>query len=343
MIEGYYLLNLEVSNGTYADSDEMYVIVSETANIAPTVSISSPADLDEFIEGTEITITAEASDLDGTITDVEFYIDNELLGIATSQPYSINWTASVGEYEITAVATDNGESSTTSPAITIIFTPAPPCNGISTNGEFEYVFSPDDENPTLTFIPSLPGMGSPTCILYYGTNPTSLPGYYVTPNVPFQLTAEEGSLIYFYYTYSYPGQGEHNNGNNPNTYVVGSCAATNTQAVLPIDMEDPADDAWVGDGGAIYSLETALFSPNTVGKIVGGTDQWNSRVDLALGTYIDMTTANKTFTFEFYTTEAVVMTGLFQIALEEEGGFPIEMTFTTNGAIGWETITLDFN
>ncbi len=112
---------------------------------------------------------------------------------------------------------------------------------------------------------------------------------------------------------------------------------------LPIDFDDPADDAWVGGGGSVYSLESTMFAPDVVGKIVGGTDQWNSRVDLALGTYIDMTTASKTFTFDFYTTEAVVMTGLFQIGLEKDGGYAIEMQFTTDGLIGWETITLDFN
>ena len=113
--------------------------------------------------------------------------------------------------------------------------------------------------------------------------------------------------------------------------------------LLPIDFDDPADDAFVGDGGAVYSLETALFAPDVVGKIVGGGDQWNSRVDLELGTYIDMTTANKTFTFEFYTTTTDVMTGLFQISDEESGGYAIEMQFTTDGLIGWQTITLDFN
>ncbi|MEZ5195186.1 MAG: Ig-like domain-containing protein [Bacteroidales bacterium] len=229
MIEGYYLINLTVSNTNYSDSDEMYVIVSETANIAPTVSITSPENNAEIIEGTEITIIAAASDIDGSIQKVDFYVNDEQIGTVTSEPFSINWSAPEGEYEITAVATDDGESSTISQPITVFLTPAPPCYGTSYNGEFDYVFSPDDNNPTLTFIPSIPGVGSPTCILYYGTNSTNLPGYYVTPNVPYQITADEGDLIYFYYTYSYPGQGEHNNSANPNTYVVGSCIATDIE------------------------------------------------------------------------------------------------------------------
>jgi len=79
-------------------------------------------------------------------------------------------------------------------------------------------------------------MGEPTCILYYGTSSSNLPGYSVTPNVPYQITAEEGSLVYFYYTYSYPGQGEHNNGNNPDTYVIGSCVSTNISSNKSKDL-----------------------------------------------------------------------------------------------------------
>ncbi len=112
---------------------------------------------------------------------------------------------------------------------------------------------------------------------------------------------------------------------------------------LPIDFEDVADDAFVGDGGSVYSLAVSpTDATDNVGKIVGGTDQWNSRIDIDLDTYIDMTTANKTFTFEIYTSEAVVMKGLFQISKDKNGGYPIEMEFTTDGAIGWQTITLDF-
>ena len=237
LIEGYYLINLSVDNGDYSDTDEMYVIVSETANIEPTVSIASPEDNSEFIEGTEIIITASASDIDGTIEEVEFFVNNESIGYVITEPYSVVWTAAEGSYEIFAIATDDGENSATSSIINVVMTSAPPCYGTSSNGEFDYLFSPDDVNPTLTFLPSIPGMGNPTCILYYGTNSTNMPGYYVTPNEPYQIIAEEGSLIYFYYTYSYPGQGEHNNGANPDTYVIGSCIMTdinnenNTQVV----------------------------------------------------------------------------------------------------------------
>ena len=64
-------------------------------------------------------------------------------------------------------------------------------------------------------------MGNPTCILYYSTGGTP-PGYNVSPNVPFQINANEGEIIQFYYTYSYNGL-ERNTSADPHTYEVGSC------------------------------------------------------------------------------------------------------------------------
>ena len=109
---------------------------------------------------------------------------------------------------------------------------------------------------------------------------------------------------------------------------------------LPIDFDDALDANFTAAGGATFTV--TADGTNAIGQIIGGADQYNSRIDLALDTYIDMTTAAKTFTFEYYTTEAVAMNGLLQIGAEEAGGFAIEKGFVTDGNIGWETITIDF-
>ena len=112
---------------------------------------------------------------------------------------------------------------------------------------------------------------------------------------------------------------------------------------LPIDFDDPLDANFVPQGNNTFAV--VMDGANNVGQTTSGDAQYDSRVDLGLDTYVDMTTANKTFTFEFYTSEAVVMNGLFQLGNKEAGGanvWPIEMTFSTDGNIGWETITLDF-
>jgi endoglucanase Acf2 len=221
--EGVYLLKLKVDNGSYSDEDEVYVISSYSANIAPKVTIYSPTEQAEFYEYDQVNIYATASDLIGYVVKVDFYVNEAMIGSDSESPYFVEWTSAAGEYALTAIAYDNDGDSTISQAMNISMIAAPSCTGTSYNGDFDYEFSPDDNNPTLTFIPSQPGVGNPTCILYYGTNVNSLPGYYVTPNQPYQLNASEGDKIYFYYTYSWPGEGERNNSQNKDTYEIGSC------------------------------------------------------------------------------------------------------------------------
>lgn len=235
--EGVYLVKLMVSNGENSDEDEVYVIVSETSDLPPTVTINSPENNSEFIEGEEVIIGVEASDLDGTIIKVEFFADGLLIGTLFDSPYELSWTAATGEYVITAIATDNDNLPSEPGEILIIFKDPPPCDGIAPNGEYRFVFSADDVNPTLTFVPSIAGVGSPTCILYYNTSGnTPMPGYNVQPNIPFRLSAPLGSIVYFYYTYSYPGQGEHNTSNNITSFKIGNCSYDNTGVFQDIDL-----------------------------------------------------------------------------------------------------------
>jgi hypothetical protein len=87
---------------------------------SPTVGITSPATNATITAGSQLTISASASDSDGSITKVEFYQNNTKLGEDTSSPYSFVWTnVPAGTYSLTAKATDNSNTSTTSTAIAI--------------------------------------------------------------------------------------------------------------------------------------------------------------------------------------------------------------------------------
>ncbi|NNC96083.1 MAG: carbohydrate-binding protein, partial [Chitinophagales bacterium] len=221
--EGVYLLKLAVNNGSYSDEDLIYVISSYTNNVAPKVSLLSPLNNEEYYEDEAIQISATASDLNDSVSMVSFLANDSIFTILTSPPYTLSWTPAPGNYDIKAIAYDSNGDSAVSNVVAITVVNAPPCYGTSWDGDFDYEFSPADDNPTLTFIPSGPGVGDPTCILYYGTSTGSLPGYYVTPNVPYTLNASMGSTIYFYYTYSFPGVVEKNNSANKDSYVIGSC------------------------------------------------------------------------------------------------------------------------
>lgn len=97
------------------------IAIIGVSNNAPNVAISSPANGTTYTAPTNIAFTAVASDHDGTISKIEFYQGNTLLGTATTSPYTITWTnATPGTYSITAKATDNNGAVTTSTALTIV-------------------------------------------------------------------------------------------------------------------------------------------------------------------------------------------------------------------------------
>ena len=67
-----------------------------------------------------MTLSANASDTDGSVTGVEFYAGSTLVGSDQSSPYSFSWSnVPAGSYTLTAVATDNGGARTTSAPVGI--------------------------------------------------------------------------------------------------------------------------------------------------------------------------------------------------------------------------------
>ncbi len=68
-----------------------------------------------FALNSAITIDVNASDSNGTITSVKFYINNILYYTDNSSPYSYNWNSgfTAGTYNIKAKATDNSNNETT--------------------------------------------------------------------------------------------------------------------------------------------------------------------------------------------------------------------------------------
>ena len=106
------------------------VCVVARGNQAPVVWISSPVnEYEELSAPASLTLTAGASDSDGTVSRVDFYQGSTLLGTATSNPYSISWNnVAAGRYALTAKATDNGGAVTTSGVVNITI------NGATVNG-----------------------------------------------------------------------------------------------------------------------------------------------------------------------------------------------------------------
>lgn len=98
-------------------------------NQAPAVSLTAPAPTTPFTAPAEITLSATATDADGSVAAVDFYAGTTLVGSDTSSPYSVAWNGvAAGTYSLTAVARDDKGASTTSApvAITVAAANQPP-------------------------------------------------------------------------------------------------------------------------------------------------------------------------------------------------------------------------
>lgn len=95
-------------------------------NLPPTVSLSTPTWADQATSGTVIPLSAQASDPDGTVSLVTFHVDNLLVGQATAPPFGVLWTNSLpGTFTLTAQATDNAGTTTTSAPVVLRLLPPP--------------------------------------------------------------------------------------------------------------------------------------------------------------------------------------------------------------------------
>jgi photosystem II stability/assembly factor-like uncharacterized protein len=78
-----------------------------TNNTGLSISLTSPADGATFQAPAVITLAANAASTNSTITKVEFFANDALVGTDTGAPYSFNWTGVAGgNYSIHALVTD---------------------------------------------------------------------------------------------------------------------------------------------------------------------------------------------------------------------------------------------
>lgn len=159
LVEGVYKCRLTVSDGTYEAFDEVLIIVSETGNTNPSISVTSPNEGDAFSEGSPILLTATASDLEGEVSLVEFFDGETKVGEDNIEPYSLEWTgALLGAHQISAVATDDMGAQGISQVVHITVEEVMSCTEISNEAQqgsfsvgYEATFETIGTTVTITF------------------------------------------------------------------------------------------------------------------------------------------------------------------------------------------------
>jgi len=124
VMAGTYAVTAVATDNLGGTATSAVITVIVNANQAPAVSITSPLNNANFISLANVTITATASDADGSVTKVEFYNGATLLGTDPTSPYSFAFNnLSAGTYTLTAKATDNLGAVTTSTVVNITVNP----------------------------------------------------------------------------------------------------------------------------------------------------------------------------------------------------------------------------
>lgn len=108
----------------YTPNYYMLVPTAAPVNEPPTVTLDSPINRTVVNEGAVVSIQATATDADGSITNVDFYINDVVVGNDTSAPFSFDWNvpspnAIRTDYTVKVVAADNGGLSAQSATIKV--------------------------------------------------------------------------------------------------------------------------------------------------------------------------------------------------------------------------------
>ncbi|WP_444998296.1 glycosyl hydrolase family 18 protein [Aliikangiella sp. IMCC44359] len=182
-----------------------------TTNVPPSVEVAQPAN--NIPQGERVSFTATASDSDGTIELVEFFIDNKSIGVDTSSPYSIDWVATSGKHSLFAKAVDNEKAVTTSTSAT--FTVQGDTGGSDEKCKPEGLYSTPNVNSKYCTIYGLDGrekMGDATrrVIGYFTSWRTGSNGpAYLANQIPWE------SLTHINYAFAHVNKNNHVSIGNP--------------------------------------------------------------------------------------------------------------------------------
>ena len=182
------------SNGVI--HDYLTIMKQVATGVPPSVSITAPAHGTNYTSPQPVTLTADASDSDGTVTQVEFFVNGNSVGVDNQAPYAVSYTPSgEGTFEVTARATDNDDNTTQSAAIQFTVGPVTICVRIETGDDDGEERSSGNVNLTSSDLELVEdgGLGNQTVGLRF--NGLNIPQGANIASAYIQFTADENSNV----------------------------------------------------------------------------------------------------------------------------------------------------
>lgn len=126
---GGYSITAKATDNAGGTATSSAVAVTVINNVAPTIVLTAPTSGGSYFAPATISLSATATDTDGTIAKVDFYANGSLVGSAPTSPYTFVWDGvAAGTYALTARATDNAGASTTSAPVSVTVEGGPAIN-----------------------------------------------------------------------------------------------------------------------------------------------------------------------------------------------------------------------
>ncbi len=139
---GSYALTARATDNRGATTTSAAVAVTVKApNQPPTAVVTFPSEGAVLSAGVSTTISADASDPDGRVVKVEFFVDGRSVGASAAEPYEVAYAPeATGSHAITAVATDSDGAAVASQPVAVTVAVVP--DGLSWEAESGEISAP---------------------------------------------------------------------------------------------------------------------------------------------------------------------------------------------------------
>jgi hypothetical protein len=121
---GVNVIAAEIHQSTASSTDISFYLelFGEGAGSSPAVAITNPTNNASLFAPASVTIMATASDADGTVTNVEFFVDGVKIGQTNNTPYDFVWNSpAIGPHVITVTARDNAGASGSAQSAVVVY------------------------------------------------------------------------------------------------------------------------------------------------------------------------------------------------------------------------------
>jgi hypothetical protein len=234
------------------------VSASSVQNAAPTVALTSPAAGATFDVGSEITLTADANDSDGSVASVEFLAGTRSLGVVTQPPFKVAVSdLAAGPLTLTARVTDNLGLSVLSAPIVVTNRVVNGQKPLELIGIFDYsdTFTVGEAGPPSDTNPRPNGMYNDNSFGGYNVeNSYGNPQATWTPTANFSFNTPDNSTgpaitqAATGNTGAATGFAQSGSGDFNIAYGLRSNYVVQVDAILPLDRLDIGSYAAAGDG-----------------------------------------------------------------------------------------------